>query len=306
MNIWISESMNLLKTCRKKEIQNDNSRKGGQAMFSFPKRKLLRIISVFVIFAFILVVSGCVGDKPKEVPKNYTNSLGMEFVLIPAGEFQMGSPSAVPGVVSIFDTSFPVHNVTIQKPFYMSKYEVTQKEWTRIMGYDPSYFKGDNLPVDSVIPAEVQQFILKLDVKDGAGSSNRYRLPTEAEWEYACRAGTTTRFSFGDKNEDLKEYGWSGYDSNGTSHPVGLKRPNPWGLYDMHGNVWELTQDSWHNNYTGAPSDGSAWLDKNSTAFVGRGGSWLDGPNFCISSSRGYNVASARVNCLGFRLVKDV
>lgn len=216
----------------------------------------------------------------------------------------MGSP-ANPGEM-VFSSDFPVHNVTIKKPFYMSRYEVTQKEWTEVMGYNPSYFKGDNLPVDSVLWPEAQQFIFKLNLKEQLESSNKYRLPTEAEWEYACRSGTTTRFSFGDENENLSEYGWYANNSNETSHPVGLKRPNPWGLYDMHGNVWELTQDSWHKDYEGAPSDGSAWPDKNSTKYVGRGGSWLDGPNLCRSSFRGSNAADARESCLGFRLVKDV
>lgn len=272
-------------------------------MFLSPKRNLLKLIPVFVLFACIVGFSGCVDSEPKELPENYTNSLGMEFVLIPAGEYQMGSPSYEG---KVFDSNSPVHNVTIKKPFYMSKYEVTQKEWAEIMGSNPSYFKGDDLPVDSVLWPEAQKFILKLNIKEKVKDSEKYRLPTEAEWEYACRAGTTTRFSFGDENQDLMEYGWSAYDANETSHPVGLKRPNPWGLYDMHGNVWELTQDSWHSNYTDAPSDGSAWSEENPTVFVGRGGSWLDGPNLCTSSFRGSNSVDARVSCLGFRLVKDV
>lgn len=285
--------------CQQKITAEDSSRKGVEAMSLFSKRKLLRLIPVFVVFACIVAFSGCIDDGPKELSKNYTNSLGTEFVLIPAGEFQMGAPSYSG---KLFDFDSPIHSVTIKKPFYMSKYEVTQKEWTEIMGYNPSYFKGDDLPVDSVLPIEVKSFILKLNLKEG---SNKYRLPTEAEWEYACRAGTATRFSFGDENEDLIEYGWSAYDANETSHPVGLKLPNPWGLSDMHGNVWELTQDSWHSNYESAPSDGSAWSEENSTSFVGRGGSWLDGPNLCTSSFRGSNSADAKVSCLGFRLVKD-
>ena len=264
-----------------------------------PKRKLLRLIPVFLLFVCIAGFSGCIDEEPQELPKNYTNSLGMEFVLIPTGEFRMGSPSYEG---KMFDFDSPVHNVTIREPFYMSKYEVTQKEWTEVMGYNPSYFKGGDLPVDSVLWFEAQKFVLKLNLKEG---SNTYRLPTEAEWEYACRAGTTTRFSFGDENADLIEYGWSGYDANETSHPVGQKLPNPWGLYDMHGNVWELTQDSWHSNYEGAPSDGSVWSEGNSTIFVGRGGSWLDGPNLCTSTFRGSEEEDKRVTCLGFRLVKN-
>jgi len=275
-------------------------KKGVQEMFSSPKRRFLRIISVLMIFACMVAFSGCTEEAPKELPENYSNSLGMEFVLIPAGEFEMGTPS-YEGKLLDFDS--PVHTVTISKPFYMSRYEVTQKEWTEVMGYNPSTFKGDDLPVDSVLLSEVENFIVKVNLKEG---SSKYRLPSEAEWEYACRAGTTTKFSFGDENLDLMEYGWSGYDSNETSHPVGLKEPNPWGLYDMNGNVWELTRDSWHDSYEGAPSDGSAWVAENSALLVGRGGSWNDGPNLCTSSFRGSNSADSRVSCLGFRLVKDV
>lgn len=261
---------------------------------------ILKLIPIFMIFIGIMAFSGCTEKSQEPLSKNYTSSLGIEFVLIPPGEFEMGTPSYSG---KLFDFDSPVHNVTFEKPFYMSKYEVTQKEWVEVMGYNPSSFIGEDLPVDSVLRSEVEKFIVKLNLKE---SSTKYRLPTEAEWEYACHAGTTTRFSFGDENLDLPNYGWSGYDSNETSHPVGLKAPNPWGLYDMHGNVWEMTLDTWHDSYEGAPSDGSAWIDENSSYFVGRGGSWNDGPNLCTSNFRGSNSVDTKLNCLGFRLVKEL
>ena len=126
------------------------------------------------------------------------------------------------------------------------------------MGDNPSYFTGDdNLPVERVSWDNVQRFITKLNDKEG---TSKYRLPSEAEWEYACRAGTTTRYSFGDNESELGEYAWYSSNSDSQTHPVGQKRANPWGLYDMHGNVWEWVQDCWHDSYSGAPADGRAWV----------------------------------------------
>ena len=237
---------------------------------------------------FIIFVSGCAETAPKtmnysQLPKEINNSLGMEFVLIPAGTFQMGEVANSTDM--IFGSDVPIHTVTISKPFYMSKYEVTQDQWLKVAPYNPSAMNSSgDLPVDSVLRIEVIAFANKLSSQEKIGSSGRYRLPTEAELEYAARAGTNTRFSFGDNTTDfvrnststkLRYYGWFSDNSNGTSHPVGLKLPNPWGLYDMHGNVWEMTQDSWHDDYEGAPIDGGAWINKTSTELVGRGGSWL-------------------------------
>ena len=150
--------------------------------------------------------------------KDYENSIGIKFVLIQPGKFMMGSEED--------ETEKPVHKVTISKPFYLGVYPVTQKEWKAIMGNNPSYFKGDNLPVETVSWNDVQEFIKKLNEKEGA---NKYRLPSEGEWEYAARAGTTTRYSFGDEESKLGDYAW--YDSNSGSktHEVGQKNPNPGG-----------------------------------------------------------------------------
>jgi formylglycine-generating enzyme required for sulfatase activity len=211
----------------------------------------------------------------------------MEFVLIPSGKFQMGSNE--------YDWEKPIHEVTIGEPFYLGKYQVTQGEWAAVMGSNPSHFTGDDrLPVESVSWYDCQEFIRRLNArKDGYV----YRLPSEAEWEYACRAGTT-----GDYAGELEAMGWYGENSGGTTHAVGGKKPNAWGLHDMHGNVWEWCQDGWHENYNGAPSDGRAWEQDSDNLRVLRGGSWSDLANFCRSASRLRVAPSDRYYSLGLRV----
>ena len=244
------------------------------------------------------------------IPKQtYTNSIDMEFVLIPAGEFDMGSPSDEAGR----DDEGPVHSVTISNEFYMGKYEVTQKEWQVVMGVNPSYFKGDNLPVESVTWYDVQEFIKKLNEKE---ETNKYRLPSEAEWEYTARAGTTTSYSFGDGESKLGDYAWYNDNSGDKTHPVGKKKPNPWGMYDMHGNVWEWVQDTWHaewvqdkwhGNYNSAPTDGSAWEGDGFSTRVARGGSWGGSARCCRSADRNtFGPNSDRYDSLGFRLIQEI
>ncbi|MCZ7393076.1 MAG: formylglycine-generating enzyme family protein [Candidatus Methanoperedens sp.] len=232
----------------------------------------------------------------------------MEFVLIPAGEFDMGSPESEKDRDG---NEGPVHHVKISKAFYMGKYEVTQKQWREVMGNDPSNFKGDNLPVESVSWNDVQEFIKKLNEKEG---TNRYRLPSEAEWEYAGRAGTTTRYSFGDDESKLGEYAWYAMNSGSRTHEVGQRKSNPWGLYDMHGNVWEWVQDIYHNSYNGAPTDGSAWEGDGSDRVL-RGGCWYDLASYLRSAHRGGLVPDdlhrgglalgGRYGDVGFRLLRN-
>ena len=171
--------------------------------------------------------------------KTYINSIGMEFVLIPAGSFLMGSDTRA-------RNEKPPHRVRISRPFYLGKFEVTQEQWQAVMGNNPSEFKGLNNPVEQVSWEDVQEFIRRLNEKEG---HKRYRLPTEAEWEYAARAGTATPWSFGDDVGLLGQYAWYRENSCATTHPVGSKKPNPWGLYDMHGNVFEWVQDWYDENY---------------------------------------------------------
>ncbi|MCZ7398881.1 MAG: formylglycine-generating enzyme family protein [Candidatus Methanoperedens sp.] len=219
----------------------------------------------------------------------------MDFALIPEGEFDMGSPES--------ENAGPVHRVNVSKPFYMGKYEVTQKQWHDVMGNNPSQFKGDDLPVEQVSWNDVQDFIKKLNDKEG---TDRYRLPSEAEWEYAARARTNTTYSFGNNKSELGDYAWYDGNSGSKTHEVGQKKPNPWGLYDMHGNVWEWVQDNWHDDYYGAPTDGSFWERGAGSNRVFRGGSWFDRFGYFRSAIRASNAAGARNDGTGFRLVMEI
>ncbi len=224
-----------------------------------------------------------------------------EMVIIPPGSFMMGSPS---GEKDSYDNERPQHRVTIAVPFSLGKAEVTQAEWEAVMGNNPSKFRGTNRPVEQVSWDDVQVFISKLNAKTG----KRYRLPSEAEWEYAARAGTTTRHSWGDDvgkgNANCEGCG-SQWDNRETA-PVGSFRPNRFGLYDMHGNVWEWVQDCWHDNYSGAPSDGSAWTGPNSCPRVTRGGSWFYDPWDLRSAYRDVSSPVDRSYDLGVRLARTL
>jgi formylglycine-generating enzyme required for sulfatase activity/tRNA A-37 threonylcarbamoyl transferase component Bud32 len=224
-----------------------------------------------------------------QIAPSFKNSIGMEFVLVPAGKFQMGSNS--------YDSEKPIHEVTIAQPFYLGKYPVTQEEWEAVMRSSPSYFKGDDrLPVERVLWNDCQDCIAKLN---GKKDGYVYRLPSEAEWEYACRAGTT-----GDYAGELDEMAWYEKNSGGKTHPVGEKKPNAWGLHDMHGNVWEWCRDGWHKNYNGAPTDGSAWETSSDGLRILRGGSWNRGDSSCRSANRNFTWPVNRNDYVyGFRLV---
>jgi TonB family protein len=216
------------------------------------------------------------------------NSIGMELVLVKFGEFQMGDerPENRKGREYF---AFPVHRVDIKKPFYMGKYEVTQAQWRAVMGNNPSRFKGDNLPVESVSWNGAKDFCHRLSQMTG----EEYRLPTEAEWEYACRAGTT-----GDYAGDLNAMAWYDENSDSKTHPVGQKQPNAFGLYDMHGNVWEWCEDQMHDSYNGAPTEGRAWVDISAaeSSRVIRGGSWYIDRHSCRSAVRRADRPYGRTN----------
>ena len=237
--------------------------------------------------------NGISGTRPPVVPapaKQMTNRLGMEFVLIPEGSFEMGSNKGEAN-------EKPVHRVTITKPYYLGKYEVTQGQWEAVMESNPSKFKGANLPVENVSWEDCQEFIKKLNAK-GEGE---YRLPTEAEWEYACRAGTT-----GDYARSLDAMGWYVKNSGKANHQVGQKSPNAWGLYDMHGNVWEWCQDWYDREYYGKSSGNDPTGPSVGTRRVIRGGGWNAPAGYCRSADRYWNTPDNRNNVLGFRLVRTV
>ena len=243
---------------------------------------------------------GVVNRVPPE--KSKTNSIDMKFVLIRAGKFVMGSPPDEPGR----NDNEKQHEVIISKPFYLQTTEVSQGQWKRVMGDNPSMFKdcANDCPVERVSWDMAQEFISKLNKMEG---TNKYRLPTEAEWEYACRAGTSTIFSFGDDEDKLGEYGWYKGNSESQTHPGGKKKPNAWGLYDMHGNVLEWVEDDWHDSYNGTPTDGSAWIyEPRGPRRVMRGGSWgFDAP-FCRSAKRGDAPPGNRDGVNGFRVARDL
>ena len=220
------------------------------------------------------------------------------MVGLPAGQFLMGSPDSDPDAR---DSEKPQHQVKVNS-FAIGKYPVTQAQYEAVMGTNPSWFKNNpQNPVEKVSWDDAQAFCQKLSQITG----KTYRLPTEAEWEYACRAGTTTRYYFGDNANQLGDYAWYGGNSQQTTHPVGQKRPNGWGLYDMSGNVWEWCEDNWHDNYIGAPTDGSAWLiNDNDNRSLLRGGSWGYYPLFCRSAFRIFLIRRVyRNDTFGFRVV---
>ncbi|MDR1920313.1 MAG: formylglycine-generating enzyme family protein [Candidatus Adiutrix sp.] len=254
----------------------------------------LRVILRLPALAALLMLGGASAALAEEK----TNSIGMEFVLIPAGSFTMGADK---NFEKADDDETPAHRVTISKPFYLGKYEVTQSQWAAVMGDNPSRFKGQSNPVERVSWDDVQVFIKKLNQKEGG---NKYRLPTEAEWEYAARAGTTSAYSFGDDAGELGRYAWYRDNSGDTTHPVGQKEPNGWGLYDMHGNVWEWVRD-WHDKNYYAASPATDPRGPSSGSFrVNRGGAWFNYTyaGHCRSAYRYRSSPDSRHDGLGFRL----
>jgi formylglycine-generating enzyme required for sulfatase activity len=216
----------------------------------------------------------------------------MDFVHVRPGSFMMGSEKGEAD-------EKPVHEVRITKPFYMGIYEVTQAQWKAVMGDNPSNFKGDDLPVEQVSWEDCQQFLAKL--KEKAGQGMICRLPTEAEWEYACRAGSRTEYCFGDDEGALGEYAW--FNLNSGTHPVGQKKPNAWGLYDMHGNVWEWCAD-WYNEryYANSPTDDPKGPDFGPVRVL-RGGSWDDFAGRVRSAYRSRPLPLGRYCSIGCRVV---
>jgi formylglycine-generating enzyme required for sulfatase activity len=274
-------------------------------------------------------MSGIIRRQPKLVIKQsvgltsgYTESLGdrlnLQMVAIPGGSFQMGSPESE---LQRSNSESPQHLVTVA-PFFMGRCPVTQAQWRVVaelpqvrqkLNPDPARFKGSDRPVENVSWRDATEFCDRLSQSTG----KQYRLPSEAEWEYACRAGTTTPFYFGETlTPELANYDWNRTygeikvpkqkSSQGTT-PVGqFGFCNAFGLYDMHGNVWEWCADRWYGNYKNAPVDGSAWIDgtpSESAFYVLRGGSWFNPPGNCRSASRGNDDAGIRFNRYGFRVV---
>ncbi len=236
------------------------------------------------------------------------------FILIKAGNFMMGSNEN--------EREQPIHKVTIEYDFYMSKYQLTMKEYLEfaketdshhpewmeegssynVETGDADHYKdqnfNDDAPVIGVSWEDATEYCEWRSQKE----DKTYRLPTEAEWEYACRAGTTTRWSFGDEADKLKEYAWYADNANGKAHPVGDKKPNPCGLHDMHGNIWEWCEDVWAENYDVTPRNGSANKGSGNQRVL-RGGSWINSDSDTRSSFRDRDDSDDRSYYVGFRLV---
>jgi formylglycine-generating enzyme required for sulfatase activity len=251
-----------------------------------------------------------VPDLPKIIVTDPTKppvtvSIGMKFTWIPPGTFVMGSPKEE----KARNDDETQHKVTLTKGFYMGVHLVTQEQWQAVMGNNPSQFKGEeNLPVDNVSWNDCQEFVKKLREKD----KKMFRLPTEAEWEYSCRAGTTTPYYFGETiSTDQANYNGDGVYGNGKkgvrrgkTTSVGSFPANAWGLYDMHGNLWQWCQD-WYDKYPQEDAIDPKGPAVGKVAVTQRGGSWWHDPQFCRSANRigsGNNVAGFRNSGCGFRI----
>jgi len=229
---------------------------------------------------------------------------------IEPGPFQMGSPESELGR---YGDEGPRHEVTIPNGFWLGQTPVTQAFYQAVIGQNPSRFQGDTQrPVEKVNWDDVVAFCDRLNQLLSELGDLHARLPSEAEWEYACRAGTTEALYNGKELTsesgacpNLEELAWYGANSGNTTHPVAQKRPNDWGLHDMLGNVWEWCEDVWHDNYTGAPTDGSAWAGDGRDR-VSRGGGWLSNARYCRCACRRRRGPGLRFVFLGFRLVLAV
>ncbi|MGD0092314.1 MAG: formylglycine-generating enzyme family protein, partial [Planctomycetota bacterium] len=236
--------------------------------------------------------------RPRELAKERTLDLGggvrMEFVLVNAGEFQMGAQE---GELQ----ERPAHRVKISNPFYLGKYEVTQAQYEKVVGRNPSKFKGADLPVEQVSWDEAQTFCGAA----GKLAGRSLRLPTEAEWEYACRAGTTTKFNTGGADSDLEDAAWFNKNSRSHTNPVGQRKPNAWGLYDMHGNVWEWVQDHFSEKYYVESPVIDPEGPQTGAGRVLRGGCWRSSADDCRSACRHKGYPGERYEDAGFRAVLD-
>ncbi len=328
MKELIEKINKFIKSSLPKDV-SDELQKSLDAHASAEYAYLGKILGAVVGLVIVLLGGYFLMSKMGQPEKNRTNSIGIEFTLIPSGSFQMGCSD---GDDDCLDDEIPQHKVTISNSFYMGKYEVTQGQWKRVMGNNPSYFQncGENCPVEQVSWNDAQEFIKKLCELEKM-SPCKYRLPTEAEWEYAARAGSRTRIYTGDMKElgennspELDGIAWyggnsgvsygGGYDCSEWSekqysslecgaHPVGQKKPNAWGLYDMIGNVWEWNEDRYDSKYyendnQTDPKGAEKGKDRSL-----RGGSWSSLAGDDRLSYRNRSYPDNRDTYYGFRLV---
>jgi formylglycine-generating enzyme required for sulfatase activity len=269
-----------------------------------------------IISGLLVLASWANAAPPSPGKKSFSESIGLELVRIPAGSFTMGSPETFRAGQP---NERPQHKVTLTRPFLLGKHEVTQAQWEAVMRSNPYTLDRSNpfynLPgmakriTKPTHPATVswndaQEFIKRLNAKEG---HDRFRLPTEAEWEYAARVGTNTAYSFGDNEKELSRYAWHGEDfQTGGTHPVGQKEPNPWGLYDVHGNAWEWVSDWYGADYFARSVPVDPRGPSTGSGRVVRGGSWHVTSSGTHSSIRKEYEPDYRGISIGFRLARSV
>jgi formylglycine-generating enzyme required for sulfatase activity len=287
---------------------------------TFRGTRRLRIMALQIVricLPALIVTAATVTWGFEDSPKPFLKTFHDEFVVITPGQgkfpksFQMGSKAG--------PAEQPMHEVVVDKPFSIAKYEVPQNLYEEVMGHNPSKWKGPRNSVEMMTFTEAQEFCRKattlLREAKLLAADEEIRLPSESEWEYCCRAGTTTNYSFGDEATKpgdagnqasiLSDYGWHTGNAAGNDPPVGAKKPNPWGLYDMHGYLWEYVSDDWHDDYAKAPNNGTAWVGKDGTAArVLRSGSWKDKYPLLTSTARRKLDAKEMGDEIGFRCVK--
>jgi formylglycine-generating enzyme required for sulfatase activity len=246
---------------------------------------------------------------PKHLTVDLGNGITLELALIPAGRFMMGSSesetSSLPALPAHPTNESPLHEVNITRPFYMSAYKVTQEQYQQVMGANPSRFSGQNLPVDAVTWDDAANFARRAAAK----ANRKVHLPTEAQWEYAVRAGTGTRYTFGEDENKIGEYAWYRENGKGMTHPVGEKPPNAWGLFDVHGLLWEYCSDFYADSYAGAGSTDPSG-PASGQAHATRGGTWGSRPPFLRSAIRvpspAVDSAKDLLSRFGFRVAVDI
>jgi len=265
--------------------------------------RILRDLGIVVLVGVLLwkVATSDNNPSPRELDAlqanrvtAMTNSIGMILARIPAGDFEMGSSS--------YSVETFVHKVTLSTDFWIGQYEVTQEEYRRVMGTSPAAFPGDARPVEQVSWEDAAEFCQRL----GTREHKVYRLPTEAEWEYVCRAGGRTAFCYGDDDTRLGEFAWYDASAGWKTHPVGSRKPNVWGIHDMHGNVWEWCMDWYGEEFYSAGAAVDPQGPSTGRYRVLRGGCWFNRPVFCRSGRRDFNWPTYQDHGVGFRVVLQV